>query len=87
MRLLSIAAAGFNLETRRRCSSLVGVGDWATPWPSLDVKDECIVKRSAKIVNSKAELEWPGGGPGLSPRKHAARRGRFRGLGGLDEAC
>jgi hypothetical protein len=55
-------------------------------WPWLDVNDECIVKRSAKIVNRKTELSAWWWGPGMSPREHAARRGRFCGLGGLDKS-
>lgn len=33
------------------------------------VKDECIVKRYCKIVNSKNSFEWPGRGARLGPRK------------------
>ena len=50
----------------------------------LDVKDECIVKRSAKIVNENSCLSEPGGGPGLSPQKPAAHQRCFCGLGGFD---
>ena len=49
MRSLSIAAAGINLQ------KLAGDAHHS--------KDECIVKRSAKIVNRNL-AEWPGGGPG-----------------------
>ncbi len=56
----------------------------------LNVKDECIVKRSAKIVNEKF-VEWPGGGPGESaeacggPRDASADSGVSRSMK-LDDA-
>ena len=47
----------------------------------LNVKDECIVKRSAKIVNENSCLSGLEGGQ-VSPQKYAAQQGCFCGLGG-----
>ena len=41
-----------------------------------------LLTRQPKLQIRKTELEWPGGGPGLSPRKRGALRG-FCGLGGF----
>ena len=88
MHSLTIAAASTNLPNSPAMLITRQGGRSSYALAVLDVKDESIVKRSAKIVNENLSLGGLEGGQ-VSPQKYAAHQGCFCGLGVLnsDEAC
>jgi len=75
MRSLSIAAASSNLPNSLALLITRLCGRLSYALAVLNVRDECIVKRSAKIVNRKLSLSGLVGGRGES----AEARGAFEG--------
>ena len=79
---LSIAAASFHLPDSPAMLITLLCGRLSYALAVLNVKDECIVKRSAKIVNRKPSLSGLEGGQVESAEARGASRAllRTRGL-------